>query len=365
MHHRDALAGLAACLVGRWQRRPAGLPLVEGVRTVGLGHAVDVHDPRSQLAHPGDHRWARRGTGHGRDQLPAERVRLRGTGDQRQYRRRAVEMGHPLVVEELPDHVGAYRPQAHVRGADRGDRPRCAPSVAVEHRQRPQVDALRVQPLVDDLAQRVEVRAAVGVHHALGRAGRPRGVVDRDQALLVVDRPGQRLIRAAFQELVVGEVRERGGVRWGRAEGIVDGHDQRDAPQPVQHRGQRGQVLGVDHQQRRPGVVADVADLLRGEPGVDRLPAPRLPVARRSGPPASRGCSGTCRRPGRRSARRRRAGRARVASPRRRARCSSCGGPRRRSRSCRQKTSAARARKQSGVSDVYESAGMIGTSGAS
>ena len=270
MHHRDALAGLAACLVGRWQRRPAGLPLVERVRTVGLGHPVDVHDPRSQLAHPGDHRWARRGTGHGRDQLPAERVRLRGTGDQRQYRRRAVEMGHPLVVEELPDHVGAHRPQAHVRGADRRDRPRCAPPVAVEHRQRPQVDALRVQPLVDDLAQRVEVRAAVGVHHTLGRAGRPRGVVDRDQALLVVDRPGQRLIRAAFQELVVGDVRERGGVRWGRAEGIVDGHDQRDAPQPVQHRGQRGQVLGVDHQQRRPGVVADVADLLRGEPGVDR-----------------------------------------------------------------------------------------------
>lgn len=34
--------------------------------------------------------------------------------------------------------------------------------------------------------------------------------------------------------------------------------------------GQHGQVLGVDHEQLRPGVITDVPDLIRGESGVDR-----------------------------------------------------------------------------------------------
>ena len=37
------------------------------------------------------------------------------------------------------------RPQAHMRRADRGDRPRAAPAVAVEHRQGPEINALRVE----------------------------------------------------------------------------------------------------------------------------------------------------------------------------------------------------------------------------
>ena len=78
----------------------------------------------------------------------------------------------------------------------------------------------RVVTRVEDLRERVQVRAAMRVHHALRAAGRPRGVVDRDHALLVVHAP--RADRA------VGP-REQLGVRR-RLEGsvladVVDRHD--------------------------------------------------------------------------------------------------------------------------------------------
>ena len=196
LDHRHALAGLAAGLIARRQRGPAGLPLVERIGAVHLGHPVDVHDPRAQLAHslitdgPGG-APATVATSSRSSRWACGRI-----GDHRQHRRGAVEVGDALVVEELPDHVRAHGPQAHVRRADRGDRPWGAPAVAVEHRQRPQVDAFGVEPLVDDLSERIQVGAAVRVHHALGGARRPGCVVDRDQARLVLDRPGQRLHRS-------------------------------------------------------------------------------------------------------------------------------------------------------------------------
>ena len=75
--------------------------------------------------------------------------------------RRAVEVGDAVLADQLPDRVAADLAQADVRAADRGDRPRRAPAVAVEHRQRPQVDAVRRVRRVHDLAEGVQVRAAV------------------------------------------------------------------------------------------------------------------------------------------------------------------------------------------------------------
>ena len=60
-----------------------------------------------------------------------------------------------------------------------------------------------------------------------------------------------------------------GGVGRGGAEWIGDGHDLDDGAQRVEFRCQRGQVLGVDDEHLRSGVVADVADLVRGQSGVD------------------------------------------------------------------------------------------------
>ena len=85
-----------------------------------------------------------------------------------------------------------------MRAADRGHRPGKAPAVDVEHRQRPQIDGIAVEAMVDDLAQGVEVGSAMVIQRTLRLAGRPGRVVQRDRLELVV-RPaksGRRRRRA-------------------------------------------------------------------------------------------------------------------------------------------------------------------------
>ena len=80
--------------------------------------------------------------------------------------------------------------QAQMHAAHRRDRPREAPAVAVEHRQRPQVDGVAVEPHVQRHRQRLQVRAAMVVHDALGPRGRAARVVEREQRTLVRHRAG-------------------------------------------------------------------------------------------------------------------------------------------------------------------------------
>src|SRR5262249_661287 len=66
-------------------------------------------------------------------------------------------------------------------GAGNGrDRPWKAPPVAVKHRQRPQIHRVPRHAPAEDIANRVEVRAAMVVGDALGIPGRARGGVERD-----------------------------------------------------------------------------------------------------------------------------------------------------------------------------------------
>ena len=96
--------------------------------------------------------------------------------------------------------------QADVGARARGDRPREAPAVAVEHRQRPQVDR-RARGMSQSrmLLTRVQVGAAVVVDHALRVAGRARGVVQRDRVPFV----GGRLPRELRVALARGAPRSR------------------------------------------------------------------------------------------------------------------------------------------------------------
>jgi hypothetical protein len=123
---------------------------------------------------------------------------------------------------------------------------------------------------VDDLTEGVEVGPAVGVHDALGPAGRPGRVVDGDAGELVVHRPGQRLVRAAAEQVGVREVRRLRRIRFGGAGGVDDRDHLLHAAQLRQDGAQRRQQLGVGDQQPGSGMVADVGDLLRRQPRVDR-----------------------------------------------------------------------------------------------
>src|SRR3989441_7263107 len=90
-------------------------------------------------------------------------------------------------LEEIPDPFGVDLPEADVGARDRGHPPGEAPAVAVEHGQRPEVLRVPAHPALEDLADGVEVGAAVGVHDALGLARGARGVVDGERVVLVLE----------------------------------------------------------------------------------------------------------------------------------------------------------------------------------
>ena len=192
---------------------------------------------------------------------------LRRSQDRRDDRRRAVEVRDAVLGDQPPDHVPAHLAQADVGAADRGDGPRRAPPVAVEHRQRPQVDAVERVAGVHHLAERVQVRPAVRVLHALGPARRAGRVVDRDAARLVLDLPRQRRVPATGEQVLVGDAAAgavAGASRVDHRDDLLDGL------QPAGDRRHRRVQRRVHDQQLRPGVVEDVAHLLGGQPRVDR-----------------------------------------------------------------------------------------------
>ena len=76
-------------------------------------------------------------------------------------------------------------------------RPGKAPAVAVEHRQRPEIDRVRRHTPGDDLRHCVQVRAAVVRDHTLRVARRARGIVQGNRTELVL-RQGPGEIGIAF-----------------------------------------------------------------------------------------------------------------------------------------------------------------------
>ena len=274
LDHPDALPGPQPRPLLRLEPVPLALPLAHRVRTVGLGEAVDVHDREAHPLGTRERRRAGRRRGGRDDEAVVQHVGPRGVEDGGDDGGRAVEVGDPLVVDQLPDRVAAHLAQAHLDAADRDQRPRRAPAVAVEHRQRPQVDAVVGVPRVQQLAQGVEIRAAVAVHDALGPPGGARRVVDRDRGALVVDRPRQgvvsQIVRGSAGQQVRVRDRARDRVAGGRAVRVDDGDDRAHGLQRGDHGRDGRRERGVDHEEHGAGVVADVADLLGGQPGVDR-----------------------------------------------------------------------------------------------
>ena len=233
-----------------------------------------MHDREAHPLGPRQRRRAGRRRGGGDDHRLVELVRPRGVEDGGDDGGRAVEVGDALGVDQLPDRVAPHLAQADLGAADRDERPGRAPAVAVEHRQRPEVDAVVRERRVQHLAERVEIGAAVAVHDALGPPGGARGVVDRDRGALVVDRPRQnvvsRIVRGgAGQQVRVGD-RPRDRLAGRRPVRVDEGDDRAHRLQRPGHGCDARRERRVDHQDQRPRVVADVADLLGRQPGVDR-----------------------------------------------------------------------------------------------
>ena len=95
--------------------------------------------------------------------------------------RRAAEMGDAVARDRVVDRCRLDPAQADMGTGERGDGPRKAPAVAVKHRQGPQIDRVLPHAPDQDVAERVQVGAAMVIDDAFRVAGGARGVVERDR----------------------------------------------------------------------------------------------------------------------------------------------------------------------------------------
>ena len=134
--HADSLSGQTTSLFVGVQFEPLLLCLAHRIGTVGFGEAVDVHERCSQCSDLGDDRRARRSSRCDDGQRSIEWMCLCSSGESGQHGRRTGKV-IDAVVDGRPDGVAAHSAKAYVCAGRGCDRPRGAPPVAVEHRQRP------------------------------------------------------------------------------------------------------------------------------------------------------------------------------------------------------------------------------------
>ncbi len=112
-------------------------------------------------------------------------------------------MGHAVLCDQLEDLAGIDLAQAHIDAGSRRDGPRKTPAVAVEHRQRPEIDRMLAEIGRQDVADGVEIGAAVVGHHALGVARGARGIAQRDGVPFVLGRSCGEAFVALRQRVLV------------------------------------------------------------------------------------------------------------------------------------------------------------------
>ena len=154
-HVVDTLARLQPRALSGVQLVPRRVPLADRDRAVGLGEAVDVVDleaerlgplrsRRAAAARPRSSRCTGRSSWCAAPSAPSITSTVGAP-------HRCVT---PLLVEQPPDErrvdLAAGRRASRAAAVTR---PGEAPAVAVEHRQRPEVDRARVEPGVRDLAR--------------------------------------------------------------------------------------------------------------------------------------------------------------------------------------------------------------------
>ena len=113
---------------------------------------------------------------------------------------------HLVLGDRGVDRGGLDPAQAHLGARLQRHRPWKAPAVAVEHRQRPEIRRVQAHVPDQDVADRVQIRAAVVRDHALGPPGGPGGVPERDRLPLVGGIEGIECGIALGQQLVVGQL---------------------------------------------------------------------------------------------------------------------------------------------------------------
>jgi len=269
----DPLAGFRRRLLLDGAAIPFVVPRTDNRRAVCFRQPVYVGYVESVAQHAFQRRLRRRrGGGHDVDRMvefPAFRVG--GVDDEVQHDGGAAEMRHPMIGNGVVDIGHIHAPQADVDAGDGGDRPGEAPAVAMEHRQRPQINRMVGHVPADDVADGVQIGAAVMIDHALGVAGGARREVERDGLPFVVGKMPVE-VRVAFlqQRLIVLFAQPLAadvfvGLR------VVDVDDNDIAPQVGQRLFDGFRELGVGNQHLGFAVVQDKGDGLGIEPVIERV----------------------------------------------------------------------------------------------
>ena len=172
---------------------------------------------------------------------------------------RSAQMRDPFALDQRENQCGIDAWQAHVRRARRRYRIGKDPAVAMEHRQRPEIDARWAQVGVEDLGHRIEIRPAVRVHHAFGLTRRAARIVDRKQRLFIERRARHARRIGVCKECFVVAFRVA-HVADADANGRNRGTQLRD--EVIE--------LRIVHEQRCAAVAEDVLNLLDGETDIER-----------------------------------------------------------------------------------------------
>ena len=87
--------------------------------------------------------------------------------------RRTAHVSDAMLGDQLEDLCRVHLAQADIDAGRGRDRPGKAPAVAVEHRQRPEIDGMLRHRPHQDIPERVQIGAAMVIDHALGIACGP------------------------------------------------------------------------------------------------------------------------------------------------------------------------------------------------
>ena len=229
-----------------------------------------MRDVEAHALHALDHRRRRRRRGDQRAHLVVDALaQFRGRVDEhRMHDRRAAVVAHLVLADGVEDRLRLDAAQAHVGACQRGDGPCEAPAVAMEHRQRPEIDGVARHAPVDDVRQRVEIRAAMMIDHALGIAGGAGRVVERDRVPFVGGvGPFEIGIAAGDEALVIDRSQARAAWR----HRVVDVDHQRRLVEQSERGSDDRREFGVGDENLRLAVTQHEGDGLGVEPGVERV----------------------------------------------------------------------------------------------
>ena len=253
------------------ERVPLVLPVVDDRGSIDLGQSVEMGDLEAGLAHRLEHGRGRRGGGgeeaHDVRQRPP--LVVARVEQDRHDDRRAAHVRDLVLGDEVEDRLRAHLPQADVHACLDADRPGKAPAVAMEHRQRPEIDRVARHVGGDDVAGREQVRAAMVVDDALGIAGGARGVVERNRVPFVVRRGALIGFVALGDERLIVESAEPSARTVVFRVVIVD--DQRPGLGQLQGRADHARKFAVDNERLGLAMIEHEGDRGRVEAGVERI----------------------------------------------------------------------------------------------